>query len=215
MMPFACAAVSADASWRPIDRIFSTGGRSRRSTAARLSPSTYSITRNGRPSCSTTSWTTAMLGWLMRAAALRLVQDLRAQIAGRRRRDQALQRHLAVQPACRCRGRRGPCRRRRAARARRTGPMRTPGSMSGARLLVRRRDVIERVGDGQDGFEKLFVVLVQVRLDLAAQHGIGAALGDPRLALARRAQQRLRQHPLRLPPDVGVHRDQPCVQAGR
>ena len=50
-------------------RIRSSGGRSRFSACARFSPSTYSITRNGRPSCSTTSWTTAMLGWLMRAAA--------------------------------------------------------------------------------------------------------------------------------------------------
>ena len=70
-----------------------------------------------------------------------------------------------------------------------------------ARLFVRtKRRAVERVGDGQDGFEKLFVVLEQIRLDLAAQHRIGAPLGDQRLALAWRAQQRLRQHPFRLPP---------------
>ena len=67
--------------------------------AARLSPSTYSITMNARPSCSTTSWTAATCECVDPRGGARFADDPVAQVlASLARRQQALQRDLPIQP---------------------------------------------------------------------------------------------------------------------
>ncbi len=88
--PWACAAASPDATCMPMRRTSTSGRapvRSRRS--CREMPGTYSITRYGWPSASSTSWIATTCSWLTAAAA-------RASRANRRRAGALLARWGAI-----------------------------------------------------------------------------------------------------------------------